>query len=108
MPEVLPLKLGAQLDVPQPRNAPFFKLPRNECMITVSGGGKTVAHIRTLIDRDKLGGLFQKYIVLSPNAFTDPNYKVLARYIEATTGQKREDCFFSEWDPQIILKQWQR
>ena len=103
MPEVRPLKLGTQLEVPQPRNAPFFKLPRNECMITVSGGGKTVAHIRTLIDRDKLGGLFQKYMVLSPNAYTDPNYKVLARYIEATTGQKREDCFFSEWDPQLIL-----
>ena len=103
MPEVLPLKMGKQLEVPQPRGAPFFKLPRNECMITISGGGKTVAHIRTLMDRDKLGGMFHKYLVMSPNCFTDPNYKVLARYIETTTGQKREDCFFSEWDPQLIL-----
>ena len=61
------------------------------------GGGKTVAHIRTLIDADKLGHCFDKYIVLSPNAFTDPNYKILADYIERTTGQKRKDCFFSEF-----------
>ena len=103
MPQVKPLNLGKQLEVPQPRNAPFFKLPRNECMVTISGGGKTVAHIRTLTDHDKLGGLFDKYIVLSPNCFTDPNYRVLADYIERTTGQKREDCFFDEWDPQVIL-----
>ena len=103
MPEVLPLKMGKQLEVPQPRGAPFFKLPRNECMVTISGGGKTVAHIRTLVDRDKLGGLFDKYLVMSPNAFVDPNYNILARYIEEHTGQKREDCFFSDWDPQIIL-----
>ena len=103
MPQVKPLKLGKQLEVPQPRNAPFFKLPRNECMVTVSGGGKTVAHIRTLTDRDKLGGLFDKYIVMSPNCNTDPNYDVLASYILKTTGQRREDCFFTEWDPQVIL-----
>ena len=72
-------------------------------MVTISGGGKTVAHIRTLVDRDKMGGLFHKYLAMSPNAFVDPNYKVLARYIEGATGQKREDCFFSEWDPQIVL-----
>ncbi len=103
MPEVKPLKLGKQLEVPQPRHAPFFKLPRNECMVTVSGGGKTVAHIRTLTDSDKLGGMFDKYIVMSPNCQTDPNYDVLAAYIEKTTGQKRADCFFTEWDPQVIL-----
>ena len=48
------------------------------------------------MDRDKLGGLFQKYLVLSPNAFVDPNYKVLARYIESTTGQRREDIALAE------------
>jgi len=103
MPEVKPLKLGKQLEVPQPRHAPFFKLPRNECMVTVSGGGKTVAHIRTLMDSDKLGGLFDKYIVMSPNCRTDPNYTVLADYIERTTGQKKSDCFFTEWNPDVIL-----
>ncbi len=103
MPEVKYLHVGKQLQVPQPKNAPFFKLPRNECMVTVSGGGKTVAHIRTLMDSDKLGGLFDRYIVLSPHCNTDPNYDVLAKYIEKTTGQRRQDCFFSEWDPQVIL-----
>jgi hypothetical protein len=102
MPEVRPLKLGHQLQVPQPKNAPFFQLPRNEAMVTVSGGGKTVAHIRTLMDKDKLGGLFQKYLVLSPNCYTDPSYEPLAKYIFRQTGQKKEDCFFDTWDPQII------
>ena len=45
MPEVKPLKLGHQLQVRQPKHAPFFQLPRNEAMVTVSGGGKTVAEL---------------------------------------------------------------
>ena len=102
MPEVKPLKLGHQLEVRQPKNAPFFKLPRNEAMVTISGGGKTVAHIRTLVDPDKLGGLFDRYLVMSPNCLTDPNFIPLAKYIERTTGQKKEDCFHEEWDPKII------
>ena len=103
MPEVTRLSVGKQLDVPQPKHLPFFKLPRNECMITVSGGGKTNAHIQTLTQTWGLAGLFDKYVVMSPNAFTDPNYKILADYIERTTGQKKEDCFFTEWDPQVLL-----
>ena len=102
MPEVRPLKLGHQLQVPQPKNAPFFQLPRNEAMVTVSGGGKTVAHIRTLMDPDKLGGLFQRYLVMSPNCLTDPSFIPLAKYIERTTGQTKENCFHEEWDPQVI------
>ena len=88
MPEVKALKLGKQLDVPQPKHAPFFKLPRNECMITVSGGGKTNAHIQTLTDPKMLGGLFDRYYNFSPNAKTDTTYKVLINYIRSTTGQK--------------------
>ena len=103
MPEVTALKVGKQLRRSAPKNMPFTKLPRNECMITVSGGGKTNADIQTLTQPWGLAGLFDKYIVMSPNAFTDPNYKVLADYIERTTGQKKEDCFFTEWDPQILL-----
>ena len=102
MPEVRPLRLGSQLHVKQPKNTPFLQLPRNEAMITVSGGGKTVAHIRSLIDSDKLGGLFDKYIVMSPNVDVDENYTVLAKYIEKQTGQTREQCFFAEWDPTVI------
>ena len=104
MPEVKPLKLGKELQVLQPRHAPFFKLPRNEIMLSPSGGGKTVAHIRTLIDRDKLGGLFDRYFVFSPNAFVDPQYRALAQYIEAHTGQKKEDCFYDTWQPERILE----
>ena len=105
MPEVKAVNVGKQLKVPQPKTMPFaaIGLPRNECMVTVSGGGKSNAHIRTLTDPDKLGGLFDKYIVMSPNVFTDPQYRALAKYIERTTGQKKEECMFDEWNPQIIL-----
>jgi hypothetical protein len=105
MPVVKALDVGKQLEVRQPKTAPFFKLPRNEVMLTVSGGGKTNAHIQTLTNRDKLGGLFEKYIVMSPNCQKggDPSYDVLADYIERTTGQKRDECFFAEWDPQVIM-----
>ena len=102
MPEVRPLKLDTQLQVKQPKGAPFLQLPMNSALIAVSNSGKTVAHIRTLMDSDKLGGCFDKYIVMSPNVHTDPNYTVLTRYIEKQTGQTKEQCFFDEWDPQII------
>ena len=104
MPEVKALKLGKQLEVPQPKHAPFFKLPRNECMITVSGGGKTNAHIQTLTDPKMLGGLFDRYYVFSPNAKTDPTYKVLINYIQNTTGQKPEEFVFTEWVPEKITE----
>ena len=54
------------------------------------------------MDADKLGGCFDRYLVMSPNVHTDPNYTVLARYIEKTTGQTKEKVFFDEWDPQVI------
>ena len=101
------LKVGKQLDVPQPKHAPFAKLPRNECMITVSGGGKTNAHIQTLTQKWGLAGLFGKCIVMSVNAFTDPNYKVLADYIERTTGQKKEDCFFHRMGPTSSFRHYE-
>ena len=39
---------------------------------------------------------------MSPNCYTDPNYIPLAKYIAKTIGQRKEDCFFEEWDPKII------
>ena len=96
------MNLGHQLRVKQPKNAPFLFLPRNEAMVTVSGGGKTLAHIRTLMDPDKLGGCFQKYLVMSPNCLTDPQFAPLADYIEKQTGQTKEECFHEDWDPQVI------
>jgi hypothetical protein len=65
--------------------------------------------IRTLIDRNKLGGCFDAYHVFNPNVWIDNQYKVLGRYIENHTGQKLEDCFHDTWDPapigQIIADQ---
>ena len=61
-----------------------------------------MALIRTLIDRDKLGGCFDAYHVFSPNVWVDSQYKVLGRYIQEHTGQRLEDCFHDTWDPGAI------
>jgi hypothetical protein len=48
MLEVTALKIGKQLEIPKATHAPFLKLTRNECMATMSGGGKMHAHLQTL------------------------------------------------------------
>ena len=92
MPQVQPIKLNKEerLQVPQPKNAPFLFLPRNECMLTVSGGGKSVAHIRTLMDSDKLGGMFDRYEMISPNIFVDTQYESL---IECAENHRTEERY---------------
>ena len=107
MPEVKPLKVKDP-KVKQPAY-PLRSLPANTLHIGPSGSGRSVALIRTLIDRDKLGGCFDAYHVFSPNVWVDSQYKVLGRYIEEHTGQKLEECFHDTWDPgaieQIIAEQ---
>ena len=104
MSEVKALKLGTQLQVKQPKNEPFLFLPRNEYMVTISGGGKSLAHIQTLMSPQMLGGCFDHYVVMSPNCLTDPQFAPLAEYIERTTGQKKEDCFHEIWDGNVITE----
>jgi len=101
MPEVKALKSGEGPTVRQPK-APFRALPANSLHIGPSGSGKSLALIRTLIDKDKLGGMFDRYLVLSPNIFVDPQYRTLIDYIEKTTGQEREKCCFEEFDQEAI------
>ena len=81
---------------------PLRSLPANTLHIGPSGSGKSVALIRTLIDRDKLGGLFDAYHVFSPNVWVDSQYKVLGKYIQEHTNQQLEDCFHDTWDPGAI------
>ena len=102
MPEVLLLKVKD----PKVRQPPFplRSLPANTLHIGPSGSGKSVALIRTLIDRDKLGGCFDAYHVFSPNVWVDSQYKVLGKYIKDHTGQKLEDCFHDTWDPEAIAQ----
>ena len=101
MPEVKALKSGEGPTVRQPK-APFRALPANSLHIGPSGTGKSLALIRTLIDGDKLGNKFDRFLVLSPNIFVDPQYKTLIDYIEKTTGQKKQDCCFEEFDQEAI------
>ena len=100
MPEVLPLKVKDP-KVCQPK-FPMRSLPANTLHIGPSGSGKSVALIRTLIDKDKLGGCFDAYHVFNPNVWVDSQYKVLGKYIKDHTGQKLEDCFHDTWDPDAI------
>ena len=81
---------------------PFRALSANSIHIGPSGSGKSWNLIRTLVDADKLGGMFQKYLIFSPNIFVDPQYKVLIDYIEKHTGQKKEDFCFEEFDQDAI------
>ena len=102
MPEVKALKVKD----PKVRQPPFplRSLPANTLHIGPSGSGKSVALIRTLIDRDKLGGCFDAYHVFSPNVWVDSQYQVLGKYIQEHTGQRLEDCFHDTWDPGAIAQ----
>ena len=100
MPEVKPLKVKDP-KIRQP-SYPLRSLPANTLHIGPSGSGKSVTLIRTLIDRDKLGGMFDAYYVFSPNVHVDSQYKILGKYIREHTGQKLEECFFDTWNPGVI------
>ena len=103
MPEVRPLKNDSGPTVRQPK-APFRALPANSLHIGPSGSGKSLALLRTLMDSDKLGGMFDRYEIFSPNIFIDPQYKALIKYIEGKTNQKRDDFCHEEFDQEAIRK----
>ena len=50
------------------------------------------------MDKDKLGGLFDRFELYSPNVFIDPQYKALIQYVEDQTGQKKADFCHEEFD----------
>ena len=56
------------------------------------------------MDSDKLGGMFDRYEIFSPNIFIDPQYKALIKYIEGKTNQKRDDFCHEEFDQEAIRK----
>ena len=97
MPQVKPLDTGPEAKVRQPKY-PFRQLPAHSMMVGTTGAGKSLTLIRTLMDRDKLGGMFDRFLILSPNVNVDPQYKPLIAYIEKTTGQKKDDFCFEEFD----------
>ena len=84
------MNLRKEAKVRQPKE-PFRSLPANSLHISPSGSGKSLTLLRTLMVSDKLGGMFDKYLVLSPNIFVDPQYEALIKNIEKTTGQKKEE-----------------
>ena len=99
MPEVTALKNDSGPTVRQPK-APFRALPCSSLLVGPSGSGKSLVAIRTLMDSDKFGGMFDRYEIFSPNVFVDPQYKDLIRYIEGRTNQKRDDFCHSTFDQQ--------
>ena len=103
MPVVKALKEEGGPTVKQPK-APFRALPSNSLHIGPSGSGKSLTLLRTLMDSDKLGGMFQRYELYSPNIFIDPQYKALIQYVEDQTGQKKEEFCHEEFDQQSLKK----
>jgi GTPase SAR1 family protein len=104
MPEIKPLDLEKKDGkVLQPK-LPFRSLPFNLVSIGPSGSGKSLTIIRSMTDRKLLGGMFQRYLLFSPNIFVDPQYKFLISYIEETTGQKQEDFCFDTFEQDEVRK----
>ena len=103
MPEVKPLKTKKDGAVPQPK-APFRSLPTNSLHIGPSGSGKTLTLLRTLMDNDKLGGMFQKYILFSTNIIVDTQYRPLISYVEKTTGKKEAEICFENFEQEEMKK----
>ena len=101
-PQVKPLKVGHDPQVRQPK-APFRALPANSLHVGPSGAGKSLTLLRTLMDRDKLGGMFDRYELFSPNIFVDSQYRALVDYVERTTGQKRDDFCHEEFDQEAMV-----
>jgi len=101
MPEVRPLRADHEPRVRQPK-APFRSLPCNSLHVGPSGSGKSLTLLRVLIDADKLAGMFDRYMLFSPNVFVDPQYRPLIEYVEKTTGQRRDDFCFEEFDQRAI------
>ena len=101
MPQVKALSHGKDAAVRQPK-PPFRSLPANSLHIGPSGSGKSLTLLRTLMDSDKLGSMFDKYLLLSPNIFVDPQYEKLLEYVQKTTGQKKDDFCFEEFDHEAI------
>ena len=101
MPEVRPLKTGHDPKVRQPK-PPFRGLPANSIHIGPSGSGKSLTLLRTLMDSDKLGGMYDRYEVYSPNIHVDPQYKSLIAYIQQQTGQKPDDFCHEDFDAESV------
>jgi hypothetical protein len=100
---IAPLKSGHDPKTRQPR-APFRALPANSISIGPSGSGKSLTLLRTLLDPDKLGGMWDRYEIFSPNVFIDPQYRSLIEYVQQHTGQKKEDFCHEEFDQEAIRK----
>jgi hypothetical protein len=101
MPEVKPFREANGPTVRQPK-PPFRSLPANSLHIGPSGSGKSLTLLRTLVDADKLGNMFDRYLLFSPNIFIDPQYQVLIDHVERVTGQKKDDFCFEEFDQQAL------
>ena len=101
MPTVKPIKTGSEAQVRQPK-PPFRALPANSLHVGPSGAGKSLTLLRTLMDADKLGGMFDRYELFSPNIFVDPQYRSLIDYVERSTGQKKDDFCHEDFDHEAI------
>jgi len=46
--------------------------------------------------------MFDKFMILSPNIFVDPQYRPLIEMIEQTTGERKEDFCYEDFDQEAV------
>ncbi len=86
--------------VPCPYGEPMPDIPTNFCLVSPSGGGKTVVLQNLLLKFYK--GMFARIWFFSPSIFLDPQYGPIKRYIEKMSDQDREPLLFEELDQQAL------
>ena len=83
-----------------PYGEPFPDIPSNFCLVSPSGGGKTVALQNILLKFYK--GMFQRIWFFSPSIKLDPQYAPIRKYLEDMTDQDREPLMFEDLDQQKL------
>ena len=86
--------------IPCPFGEPMPSLPTNFCLVSPSGGGKTVVLQNLLLKFYK--GTFARIWFFSPSIFLDPQYGPIKKYIEKMSDQDREPLMFEEMDQSAL------
>ena len=86
--------------VPCPYGEPFPSIPTNFCLVSPSGGGKTVVLQNLLLKFYK--GMFQRIWFFSPSIKLDPQYTPIRKYLEKMSDQDKEPLMFEELEQQAL------
>ena len=77
-------------------------LPIRMGVISPSGGGKTTAVIRLILDKQFFGGLWSKVYWISPTAHTDEALDPLREHVKTIQDQDEDPSFHSEFNTAFV------